>query len=414
VRLNKRHLAQAEALAACAIFFYAALYFRAEDPFFFFSSYPVYALVLISLTLFNGIYAGLSAIIFAAGLSYFYYTPYPQGAVLWLALTGLTAGEFKIYWDRKIHRYIDERDYFKEKLRDLTKNFITLKLSHERLEKSYILRPVSIRGSLKEIRNMLLEDKKTAAQNFINFLASFYGINAGAVYMEEGADWSAIASAGAGAEYDPEDPLLKLALEKRETAFFAVSRLQAEAVSRYIAVLPYFEFGAETPEAVLLVGEIPFLHLNKDNLLTISLYFSFFMGAFRNAEHFREAAQAYPALDYSIFKETARLLKMRRDYGLVSVFAVFNPRYGEMSKEVASFIEAKVRDFDLGYNLCGEHCLVLVLLPLTDYANAEVFAERISAQVKANFHNIDGELGKSLVAVTGNSVKEALSRALPQ
>lgn len=412
--LNKRQLAQTESVAACVVLFYTALYIRAADPFFLFSSYPLYTLFVVILTLSNGVASGLFAIIFAAFLSYFYYSPYPHEAVFWMAANGLIAGEFRIYWDRKIHRYTEERNYFKEKLRDLTKNYITLKLSHERLEKSYILRPVSIRGSLKEIRNMLLEDSRVATQNFINFLSSFYGIGAGAIYVQKAGVWVCEGRSGAGVEYDPGDSLLKLALEKKKTAFFPVSLLQKEAVSKYIAVFPYFESGEETPEAVLLVSEIPFLHLNKDNLLTVALYFSFFMGAFRNSEHFREVAVAYPSLDYTIFKETARLLKMSKDFGLVSVFAVFNPRYGAMSRDVASFIETKVRDFDIGYNLCEKHCIVLVLLPLTDYVNAEAFTARISEQVKTNFRDFEGELGATLVPVGGNSVKEALDRVLPK
>ncbi len=402
---------QLEAAAACLLFFFSALHFRAEDPFFLFSGYPLYSLLVLVLTLLNGVYSGLLALAFGTALSYFFYSPYPRDQVLWLLLFGLTAAEFKFYWERKLQQGAEERDYFKEKLRDLTRNHITLKLSHERLEKGYILRPVSIRGSLKEIRNMLMTSREAATQSLLNFLASYYGVDSCAVHVREAGSWRQLARSAAGAELDLEDPLLAQALEKRQTAYFSVSDLKEEASSRYIAVLPYFEKGAGEPLALLLITEIPFLHLNKDNLLTIALYFSFFMGSYGDASEFEDAAKAYPKLDYTLFRETARLLKLRSDFGLASVFAVFNPRYGDMSADVSRFIETRVRDLDLAYTQCCETCTVLVLLPLTDYVNAEAFVARVSEQVKAAFPNFEGALGKTLMPLSGDSVKAALDKA---
>jgi len=438
VKSNSTLFIYGETAVFCLVFLYAGLHFRPADPFLLFSAYQVYIPFALTLTLAGGTGAGLIALAFAGILAHFFYTPYPYQPLLWTALITLAAGEFKIYWDRKIHMYSEERDYFREKLRDLTRNFILLKMSHERLEKNYILRPVSIRSSLEEIRTMLLKEELPACQSLLDFLANFYGLESAALFIRRSTGggclppkkgivakalakaiptvpschWEEAAKTGLGTELDIKDPLIQLALAKRETAFFSVSQLKNEDRSRYIAAVPYFDSAQGEPEAILAIKQIPFLQLNRDNLLTIALYLSFFMSEFVQTERFEAAAAAYPKLDTSIFKELERLLKMRRDFGISSVLVRFQARYGAMSKDVASYIESEIRGFDLSYSMCGEHCVVLVILPLTDFANASVFTDRIEARVRENFEAFTGHLEKKVLPIAGDGVLPLIERVM--
>lgn len=428
---SNRLIIYGESAVFCLLFLYAGLYFRPADPFLFFSSYQVYIPFTVMLTLAGGTGASLIALLFAGLMAKFYYTPYPYQPLLWTALITLTAGEFKIYWDRKIHMHSEERDYYREKLRDLTRNFILLKMSHERLEKNYILRPVSIRGSLEELRKLLLNQECEACQSLLDFMSNFYGLESSALFVRRpapgkagggrlrklfrdkaGSAWQQTAKTGLGAELDLKDPLIKLALSKREAAFFAMSQLKDEGNSRYIAVIPYFDSAEEEPQAILAITAIPFLQLNRDNLLTLALYLSFFMSEFVDTEQFAAAAAAFPNLDSAIFKELSRLQKMRRDFGVNSVLIRFSADYGDLSKEVSSFIESEIRGFDLSYSSCGEHCVVLVILPLTDYSNASVFTERVEEKVRKSFASFKGELKKKVLPITGEDVLPLLDQAM--
>lgn len=431
MNLNSRLFIYGEAAVFCLIFLYAGLQFRPADPFLLFSSYQVYLPFALTLTLAGGTGAGLIALGFAAALAGFYYTPYPYQPLLWMALITLAAGEFKIYWDRKIHMYTEERDYFREKLRDLTHNFILMKMSHERLEKNYILRPVSIRGSLEEIRTLLLKHESEACQSLMDFMANFYGLESAALFIRRteaaakpsgrlawlfkdkpGVSWQEAGKTGLGAQLDLADPLISLALAKREAAYFTMSQLKDENKSAYIAVIPYFD--GEEPQAILAIKDIPFLQLNRDNLLTLAMYLSFFMSEFVDTRRFSAAAEAFPKLDSNIFKELARLQKMRRDFGVDSVLIRFQARYGDLSKEVSSFIESEIRGFDLSYSSCGEHCMVLVILPLTGYANAVIFTSRVEEKVKNGFASFSGTLEKKVLPITGDEVLPLVNQAMAQ
>ncbi|MGD9642148.1 MAG: PelD GGDEF domain-containing protein [Elusimicrobiales bacterium] len=430
---NSRLFIYGETAVFCLIFLYAGLHFRPADPFLLFSAYQVYIPFTLVLTLAGGTGAGLIALVFAAALAHFYYTPYPYQPLLWTALITLATGEFKIYWDRKIHMYTEERDYFREKLRDLTRNFILMKMSHERLEKNYILRPVSIRSSLEEIRTLLLKHEGEACQSLMDFMANFYGLESAALFIRRteaaakpsgrlawlfkdkpGVSWQEAGKTGLGAQLDLTDPLIGLALGKREAAYFTTSQLKNESKSAYIAVIPYFYYEGEEPQAILAIKDIPFLQLNRDNLITLAMYLSFFMGEFVDTERFSTAAEAFPKLDSDIFKELARLQKMRRDFGVDSILIRFQARYGDISKEVSSFIESEIRGFDLSYSGCDEHCVVLVILPLTGYANAAIFTSRVEEKVKNNFASFKGTLEKKVLPITGDEVLPLLNQAMSQ
>ncbi len=414
MKSNSRLFIFGETAVFCLVFLYAGLYFRPADPFLLLSSYQVYLPFALVLTLAGGTGAGLVALVFAGVMAKFYYTPYPYQQLLWTALVTLATGEFKIYWDRKIHLYSEERDYFREKLRDLTRNFILLKMSHERLEKNYILRPVSIRRSLEEIRGMLLKEEPAACQSLMDLLANFYGLESAALFVREdvGAVWREAAKTGLGAPLDLKDPLVQLALAKKETAFFAVSSLRDEGESAYVAVIPYFDTSAEQPSALLIVREIPFLQLNRDNLLTLALYLSFFMSEFVDTERFSAEAEAFPRLDSAVFNELARLQKLRRNFGVDSVLVSFHADYGDLSKQVSSFIESEIRGLDLSYSACEENCVTLVILPLTDYSNSEVFTSRVEEKVSKAFASFAGTLKKKVLPITGDAVLPLLRKLM--
>jgi len=414
VRYNSRLFIYGETAVFCLLFLYAGLYLRPADPFLLLSSYQAYLPFALVVTLAGGTGAGLLALAFAAAMARFYYTPYPYQPLLWTALITLAAGEFKIYWDRKIHMYSEERDYFREKLRDLTRNFILLKMSHERLEKNYILRPVSIRGSLEEIRGMLLKEAPAACQSLMDLLANFYGLESASLHVrrEGSGSWEERARTGLGAPLELKDPLLRLALTKREAAFFTTAGLRDEGESAYVAVIPYFEGAEEKPRALIAVREIPFLQLNRDNLLTIALYLSFFMSEFVDTKRFAAEAEAFPRLDSAVFKELARLQKLRRDFGVDSVALRFRADYGDLSKQVSSFIESEIRGLDLSYSACDEHCMTLVILPLTDYSNSEVFTSRVESKVAKAFASFEGSLSKKVLPVTGDQVLPLLQKLM--
>ncbi|MDQ7066885.1 MAG: hypothetical protein Q9M40_02155 [Sulfurimonas sp.] len=65
----------------------------------------------------------------------------------------LIFSEFHYYWGQKIKQAEIQANYRGAKLDELSKAFYTLKISHDQLEKNYVVKPMSIRNSIEYIIN---------------------------------------------------------------------------------------------------------------------------------------------------------------------------------------------------------------------------------------------------------------------
>jgi uncharacterized protein (DUF342 family) len=74
----------------------------------------------------------------------------------------LVASEFNYYWKEHLRKIEEKLKYAEDKLKDLSKDLMLLKLSHDQLEKQYIVKPVSIRSIIQEFKNRFIStpDKK--------------------------------------------------------------------------------------------------------------------------------------------------------------------------------------------------------------------------------------------------------------
>jgi len=136
---------------------------------------------------------------------YFAYTPMPIDSFFWLLLLTFIFGEFHILWERRINRLKEENRYFSEKLDDLGKEMFVLRASYEQLERSYILKPFSIRNSLKELRRKLLDKGEIALADFMSFLEKITGIEDASLYLKRERSPVEISRIGSGAPWDEND-----------------------------------------------------------------------------------------------------------------------------------------------------------------------------------------------------------------
>jgi hypothetical protein len=371
----------ADTLAVILIYLVVAYMINPEDVFFIRDNFNYFIIVLAVVTLFHGFIAGIIAMIVFFIVAHFVYPTFPTYHFLFFLALMLVFGEAHHLWNTIIVRLRKEKSYLEEKVKNLRESLFLLKLSHDQIEKNYVLKPMSIRRALAEINKMIVEKSKKLFQNFMMLLANNTGLESGSLYLKRGDEFVELASVGEGAELDFNDPMLKEALETRETTYLSVSSLRDNVYSKYLAVIPILDEKREL-KALLLITEMPFSELNKDNLLKANVFLVYLFGKLAAADKYSYILQKYPDIDLYLVREIDVLTELYKKYGIESNIVVF-----EMDKEDAIHgifidIEGKIRGFDYAVRYSfGNKEMLIVLLPFTSSENVKGFLNRIKRDI---------------------------------
>ncbi|MBU0719751.1 hypothetical protein KJ877_00255 [bacterium] len=228
-----------------------------------------YILILLAIvTLFHGFESGMiTTSILALAMWYFYPTFQYVDFLIVLMMT-LIFSEFNYYWNKRIKEAETDSEYRGIKLNELSKAFYTLKISHDQLEKNYVIKPMSLRNSIAVIKETNFTDKDHY-ENFLKLLEKAFNVSIATIAYKETEDtgFKMIArSSDLNEDADFEDPLVKDVLERKKPIYISDD---VNNKSKYIAVVPALQ--NEETVGLLLIEKMPFMSFNKENLISISL-----------------------------------------------------------------------------------------------------------------------------------------------
>lgn len=156
-----------ESLIFGVIYIGVMLYFNPDDPCFAEEHTVITIFVIAVITLFYGYGGGIPFLLLIALFMKFYYHPFPTEAFLIDLVFVLLFAEFHHFWTR-IHRQKEiKADYYENKFEELANAFYTLKISHDQLERNYVLKPMSLRNAMAEI---LKKESTSEAESFSSLL----------------------------------------------------------------------------------------------------------------------------------------------------------------------------------------------------------------------------------------------------
>ncbi|SNR62648.1 PelD GGDEF domain-containing protein [Desulfurobacterium atlanticum] len=387
----------AEAIVFAVILAGIGFYTSSKDPLFIHSSVNPFVILSLSLTLFYGLLGGLIFIAASIPAFYFLYHIFPVNFLLWDLLLVLIAGEFFFYWKKKIQLAEEENIYFKDKLRKQINDFILLKLSHDQLERHYLIKPVSIRSVLEQIRNEIVKDKRTASNKLMNLINEAFNVEEGNLYLKEKNWFKEVGYIGTSAELDTEDPLVKEALESGKTVFIS----SKSENTKYLAIIPIFDNRNEDEiVALFAVRKIPFRYLNADNILSINVALIWFFAELKKSESATKVIEEIPYLPLEFAAEIETLRKMNIKFGIDSYIVVF--KIDREFSDLVDFIHRRIRGIDVAFFKKEKNTnkyFLFVLLPLSPLPSAEGFVNRVKKEIdryigEKAFQNLEVKLLK--------------------
>jgi len=350
--------------------------------------FQIFIIVIAVISLFYGFPAGIMSMLIFLIVGFSFYPQFPLYQFLWYLALTLIFSEAHYLWNSKILKLEKEMEYLNEKLKYLRENLFTLKISHDQIEKNYVLKPMSIRNVLNEINKMIKTKDEKLFENFLLLISKYTQVESGSLYLQDETDketYVEVAKIGDGAELDFEDPMIKEVLERRESAFLSIADLDGNNPSKYLAVSTVLDDNNEF-KAFFLINEIPFTELNKDNMLKIDVFLLYLIRNLDISKSYEKILEKYIDLDMYLIREIDILIQLYQKYKIESNIVVFFADEGEPVGSIFMEIEGSIRGLDYAVRYkYGNKEMLIVLLPFTSDANVKGFIERIRKDIRRLF-----------------------------
>lgn len=277
-----------------------------------------YILVLLAIiTLFHGFESGIFSLGIIAVVTWFFYPSFRYEEFLVALMMTLIFSEYHYYWTKRIKEAEINSDYRGVKLDELTKAFYALKISHDQLEKNYVVKPMSLRNSILKIK----EESNSANdfyKSFLKLLEKSFNVGSAQIISREFEDedfgLSATNDENGDNLFDMKDLMIDKVLERKKPIFI---NDEINNTSSYIAVIPALEHGHVL--SLLLIKKMPFMAFNRENLTTISILFEYFLSEVRKQVQLRSMSELSIIGDENFKFEYLRLLDLFKTYKVDSV-----------------------------------------------------------------------------------------------
>lgn len=334
--------------------------------------------VMAIITLFHGISDGLFAIfLLVIGMSFFY-SSFPTEMFLKISLFTLVFGEFHYFWNRKIHQNTSKNAYLRNKLDELTNAFYMLKISHDQLEKNYLFKPMSLRNSIRKLKDTYSKNEDyfkefsiLLEKSFNVSKSQFYIVNDDKIYSVYDKDFLD--------SLDIKDPMIEMVFVKKSPMY--VSSQDMENNSKYLAVIP--AVSANKVKGILLIEKMPFLSFNKDTLITISVLISYFLDELEKWNSIESSKNENNLIEDEYLFELNRLHKLYNDFEVESTILIIKTKDDLLSHLLLETINKILRSLDIvSSHQSNGYDVICILFPFADQASANGFLTRLFKLIK--------------------------------
>jgi hypothetical protein len=358
-------------------------------------------IVITVITLFHGIENGILAVFIFAFFMWMFYKHFPYLDFLQILLMTMIYGSFYYYWTRKIKNAEVEANYKAVKLNELSRAFYTLKISHDQLEKNYVIKPMSIRNSIeallsdREIKRLNLKQKtEKYYMKFLELLEKSYNIQQSLIIYklndqeEHDEDLSiknsSVLFSTKSSIYNKKDLfkdyLIEKSLHRNISVYVSDENGEPSAEhrenSKFIASLPV-KINDKTI-ALLVIENMPFMSFNRENLTSIAILLEYIVIEIRKNDLLRMHNDLKLDMDKEYLFEYRRMSYIYNKYRTNSVNTVLRIQNALQAKRMYEKITMMLRSLDLAtFNEVEGVFYITILFPLHDKSAAIGFINRL-------------------------------------
>ncbi|ODP31943.1 PelD GGDEF domain-containing protein [Pandoraea sp. ISTKB] len=314
----------------------------------------------------------------------------------------LIAGHFCDIWSHRAHRSQGINAYYSDRLVAITHNHYLLRVSHERLERDLLARPVTLRDALTRLRDLTVRRSADVygapgglpnAQPMLEFAALTCQIEVASLFSVRGGRLSAtpIARVGEGFEPDAQDPLVRHCLSEGTLAHVKADDTAADS-SPYLACAPLMDADGAL-SSVLIVRRMPFLVLNHDNLQLLLVLLAYYADGVAHQPLVAGVRASVPQAPYDFALELGRLARLKRASGIESsLVALAFPR-GARGDSLFEQTVRQRRALDALWTIgTPRKQIAIALMPITDEHGIDGYLMRVETLLRQQY-DVDFQSG---------------------
>ncbi len=366
-----------------------------------------YILILLSIiTLFHGFENGMLTVAILAIAMWLFYETFAYIEFLVALLMTMIYSEFHYYWTGKINDAEIDSNYRGSKLDELSKAFYTLKISHDQLEKNYVVKPMSIRNSIE----LIIQDNKKIAKNenifnkeeefysnFLGLLEKSFNVQSSMIIYKDrdqnselfNAKTTTIAYGAYTEEIDLKEIFKDYLVDEavnRKTAIYISDKMGEPTTvtdrnSDFLCVLPAIQESQLV--AILIIKKMPFMSFNRENLTSITILLEYFAIEVRN-KNLLYLSDELSIVNSIIFRfEYSRLKRLYKKFNVESMILVLKISSELQAIQVHDTIEKMLRSLDMVTMIKENRTFyIIIMFPLHDKAASLGFYSRLTNILK--------------------------------
>ncbi len=376
-----------ETVAIVGIYLGAGYFTNPQDICMLESSVSFLTIVLTIITLFHGISSGLLAIsLFGVAMKFgypdFFYEVFLSELVLVLIF-----GEFHYYWTQTIILQKTEAEFTRHKLFELSKAFYTLKISHDQIEKSYVVKPMSIQNSIRKIKDdFYARSRDDFFQQFLQLLKKVFTIEkAYLLEVEDNGNIVLVAASDEESEFDTKDLMVVDVFEKKMPIY--VSGDEEYSAGKYLAVIP--AVSDDTVVGIFAIEKIPFMSFNKDALISISILVNYMFDELHKMRILNGIRDFMPYFQENFRFEIYRLNRLYKKHSARSTVLIFRSKSKLKTHLILSVVEKNLRALDIMSSTSTDKAdVIAILFPFSDVSSVHGYMEKVKQDVEIKDSNL--------------------------
>ena len=365
--------------------------------------YPIIILAIV--TLFHGFENGIIAVTIFSATIWIAYETFQYIDFLIALLMTLVFSQFHYYWTSRIKEAEVSANFKAHKLSELSRAFYTLKISHDQLEKNYVIKPMSIRNSIQQIikaNEQIMEDDNihdkmdAYNKNFIHLLEKSFSLSSGLIiylndesfekdFTEENVAVIATTLKTPSVKSLFENHLIDKVLARKSAVYVSDDTgepsVDAHDDAKYLAAIPAMI--NDKIVSILVVEKMPFMFFNRENLTSITILHEYFTIETKKS-YVSKTLEGFELIEDKDFKfEVSRLSDLHKRFQVNSVILVLRINNELQTARLYQKVEHMLRSLDMITLVKNnDFYYITLLLPLHDKAAAIGLLNRLKGMLQ--------------------------------
>lgn len=298
----------------------------------------------------------------------------------------IVIGDVAATWRARSGRSEAENEYLRHRLKEFSNDYHVLKVSHGQLEEFMAGQRLSLRQALQQAKPMLTAGSEglEAGSDLMAIFAQFCSVQVAGLYAMKSdtqLDGKPVAVHGNMGDLPVFDPLLKLALKKRELVSVKLASHATDTHdSGLLAVVPLVDSQGHL-HGVLAVKDMHFMAFQQENLNILALLGGFVGDMLTRS---RGAAQSRSAW---FLAELDTALRFAHSNSVTSSLLCLKFEETEHVDAVSKMVSTSIRSLDSSWFPTTKDGIttVVILLPLIADTQCNAYLSRIGRSVRSDF-----------------------------